>query len=126
MLEGLVRWLSESLVQNIDGIKADYFASSAVRSTVEAADGKLRGIIQCNRDSGASANPEEYHVSRIPEEWADRKRWPSNWRPEDFCNFPQILPQMPPVYQTVPDHVALARIFGFATGWFLNAEESEI
>lgn len=121
MLEGLARWLSERLVQNIDGIRADYFASSAVRSTIEVTDGQMRGIIQC--DGNGAAVPEEYCVSRIPEEWADLRGWPSSWNPEDFRSLPRVLPQMPAVFQAVPDHVGLARMFGFVTGWFPNAAD---
>jgi predicted YcjX-like family ATPase len=123
MLEGLVKCLAERLVQDIDGIKADYFALSAVRSTTEVGDGKLRGLIHCDGGNNDGVIPEEYGVSRIPEEWADLQGWPSNWNPEKFRSLPLVLPQMPEVFQAVPEHVALARLFGFATGWFPKARD---
>ena len=119
MLRELVKRLSERHVENIDGIKAAYFACSAVHSTTEGADGKLRGVRQS--DCNSAAEQEEYSVSRIPEEWRDLPGWPSDWNPEDFRNLPHVLPQMPRVFQAVPEHVGLDRIFGFVTGWFPKA-----
>jgi hypothetical protein len=93
---------------------------SAVRSTCEAGDGKLRGQILLNGQEGTE---EEYVVSRIPEDWADLRGWPNDWNPENFRQLPQVVPHLPAVFQAVPDHRELARLFGFVSGWFPNAPQ---
>ncbi len=117
-LQRLVRLLSNRLIRDIPGVTSECLAISAVESTRESPEDsdKLEGIL-CY-DTGA----ESYYPSRIPEDWADRPGWPSEWDPSEF-SFPRVLPKMPRVYQAVPNHVGLARIFGFVTGWFPRASD---
>ena len=65
-LQGLVQWLSERRVQDIDGIRAEYLALSAVRSATEAADGKLSGAIQRDVGDGELVAQEEIYCKPNP------------------------------------------------------------
>lgn len=91
----------EHYVEDSSRLDVNYFACSAVKSTMSTPNGHLRGTLV---DSPNALS--EYSPSVVP------KLWPATWDPEQY-EFPDVKPYMPPNQSYPPATIDLNKVIDF-------------
>jgi predicted YcjX-like family ATPase len=102
----LLKELVDRLPEEYEGVETDFFACSAVQSTVSDPNGPgLIGVPEFHAENEVLVN-----VSRVP------KRFPDRWQAGEFC-FPDFKPRRFPGLKTrPPKQLGLDRVFSFILG----------
>lgn len=108
----LLRRMIEKPARDRDGLRYEFFNSSAVMSTEKfpTTDGDrwLRGVVLYNEkgEKQPFAEMQKFRVSELPDDW------PRDWQPGVF-SFPDVYPLIPPRRNCPPEQVNLDRILEF-------------
>ena len=111
-LEGLLRQMTSGfinrLVETKNRLQCEYFACSAVVSTIRQEGGKLASIYPEPQKFGDKwvEVGDVWTPSDLPE------RWPDDWKDGDF-KFRSVPPKFPKNIHTPPKHIKLEALLDF-------------